>query len=122
MEYHEHARKQGEEEECLCTFILYWLHGPKAGNLTATTIGQICQIQPSGQIDPQVASFLKLARERFLVNGSPALISKGNGSPNMQHKKRFLQCLKQTGYFQYEVFYFLSKKKPVFVNLINETT
>ncbi|KAG2713869.1 hypothetical protein I3843_04G186300 [Carya illinoinensis] len=99
VEHREHASKQGqeenEEEECLCTFILLWIHGPNAGNLTATSVESICRVQSSAQIDPKVASFLNIARERFLRNGAPVLISINDESPNINHKLSFFQCLKQ---------------------------
>ncbi|XP_017428403.2 uncharacterized protein LOC108336454 isoform X2 [Vigna angularis] len=53
----EHSWKTGEEE-CLCTFILFWLHGPNARKLTATSIENICVVQPRWELDPVVASFL----------------------------------------------------------------
>ncbi|XP_041007032.1 uncharacterized protein LOC121251754 isoform X3 [Juglans microcarpa x Juglans regia] len=95
VEHREHASKQGEEEECLCTFVVLWIHGPNAGNLTATSVENICQVQSSAQIDPKVASFLNIARERFLGNGAPVLTSKNDESPNINHKLSFFQCLKQ---------------------------
>ncbi|XP_073224603.1 uncharacterized protein [Cicer arietinum] len=55
-----HSRKK--DAECLCTFILDWLHGPNAGNLTAAEVGDICIVQPVIQLDPTVASFLEIAR------------------------------------------------------------
>ncbi|PON44254.1 SAWADEE domain containing protein [Parasponia andersonii] len=62
----EHSFENGEEE-CLCTFILSWLHGPNAGNVTAENIGHICRVQFSEEIDPVVASFLKTAREKLSI-------------------------------------------------------
>ncbi|CAJ1977976.1 unnamed protein product [Sphenostylis stenocarpa] len=39
--------------------ILRW---PNAGNLTVTTIEDICIVQPEGELDPVLASFLEMAR------------------------------------------------------------
>ena len=64
MDRADHSFANGEEE-CLCTFILSWLHGPNAGNLTAESIAQICRVQFRAEMDPIVASFVKKARERF---------------------------------------------------------
>lgn len=112
MERREHARKQGGEEECTCSFILSWLHGPNAGNLTATAIENICQVtqvQSSVPVDPNLASFLKVARERvtregFIINREPGLIPKADGdsSSNIKRKQSFIERLNQAGYFVYE--------------------
>ncbi|WVZ03629.1 hypothetical protein V8G54_024435 [Vigna mungo] len=47
-----------KEKSCVCTFILFWLNGPKEGNLTATTIEDICIIQSEGELDPHQRGFL----------------------------------------------------------------
>ncbi|XP_061339972.1 uncharacterized protein LOC133286564 [Gastrolobium bilobum] len=72
-----HSYKAGEEL-CLCTFILCWLHGPNIGNLNATTVENICVVQPALDQDPAVASFLKMARERTeFVSSCSISMSKG---------------------------------------------
>ncbi|XP_019457211.1 PREDICTED: uncharacterized protein LOC109357672 isoform X2 [Lupinus angustifolius] len=58
----EHSTEQ-EEELCLCAFVLFWLHGPIAGNLTAAKIENICIVQPKMDDNPSVVSFLKIASE-----------------------------------------------------------
>jgi hypothetical protein len=63
VEKHKHSRK--ENAECLCTFILSWLHGPNKGELTTAEIGDICIIQPILELDPAVATFLEIARTRI---------------------------------------------------------
>ncbi|KAK7260710.1 hypothetical protein RIF29_26980 [Crotalaria pallida] len=63
VQENEHTTK-ADEEVCLCTFILFWLHGPNAGNLTASKIEDICIVQTATYSDPAVASFLKMAREK----------------------------------------------------------
>lgn len=69
MDHCEHSFANGEEE-CLCTFILSWLHGPNAGNITAENIGHICKVQVTEEIHPVVASFLKTVREKLVVASS----------------------------------------------------
>ncbi|XP_062152978.1 uncharacterized protein LOC133861253 isoform X2 [Alnus glutinosa] len=95
VERREHAQKQGGEEECSCVFILSWLHGPNAENLTATAIENICQVQSTAPIDPKVTSFLEVARERFIINREPALISKAGGSSNNKRKLSYFDLLKR---------------------------
>ncbi|WJX39276.1 hypothetical protein P8452_26836 [Trifolium repens] len=63
VEKHKHSRK--ENAECLCTFVLSWLHGPNNGELTTAEIGDICIIQPILELDPAVATFLEIARTRI---------------------------------------------------------
>ncbi|TKY47875.1 disease resistance protein RPM [Spatholobus suberectus] len=73
----EHSWATGEEL-CLCTFILFWLHGPNARNLTAAPIENICVVQPAWELDPVVASFLEMAGEKMeLLSSRSVLVSKG---------------------------------------------
>lgn len=77
MQENEHLTEK-EEELCSCAFILFWLHGPNAGNLTATRIENICIVQPALEPDPVVGSFLKIAREKTEYIPSPSIsMSKG---------------------------------------------
>jgi len=64
VQHGKHYWKAGKET-CFCTFILFWLQGPNAGNLTATTIQDICMVQLERQLDPVVASFLEMARRKI---------------------------------------------------------
>ncbi|QCE00769.1 hypothetical protein DEO72_LG7g2059 [Vigna unguiculata] len=57
VQQREHSWKTGEEQ-CFCTFILFWLHGPNARKLTATSIENICVVQPKWELDRAVASFV----------------------------------------------------------------
>ncbi|XP_055800963.1 uncharacterized protein LOC129870268 isoform X2 [Solanum dulcamara] len=52
-------------EECLCTFVLSWLHGPKKDDLANSGIEGICIIKGTAQVDPRIASFLKLANQKL---------------------------------------------------------
>ncbi|XP_028758680.1 uncharacterized protein LOC114717638 [Neltuma alba] len=93
----------GGEEECLCTYTLLWLHGPVAGIYSNATVADVCKIQPTSGLDPVVASFLKIARERTKVTANSISFSKGasglevvqpcNGSQNIKQKSSFLERL-----------------------------
>ncbi|KAK7327268.1 hypothetical protein VNO80_31634 [Phaseolus coccineus] len=72
-----HSWETGEEE-CLCTFILFWLHGPNARNLTTTSIENICVVQPRWELDPILASFLDMVKQKIeLFSSCPVLVSTG---------------------------------------------
>ncbi|KAJ7960234.1 SAWADEE domain containing protein [Quillaja saponaria] len=102
--YSEHAFNKGHEE-CLCTFILLWLHGRNYGNLTAANIENICQIQPTVELDPKVTSFLKMTRERIENTSDSNSNSKGaaglevgfcrNESSSTRQKLGFFERLKK---------------------------
>ncbi|XP_048434217.1 uncharacterized protein LOC125474470 isoform X3 [Pyrus x bretschneideri] len=63
---HEEHRFVKGEEECSCSFILFWRHGPKAGSLTAQSLDTICRVQPrTNKMHPLLNSFLKTAREKI---------------------------------------------------------
>ena len=54
----------------LCKFILHWLHGPIAGILNAANVSSICIVRPTLELDPIVASFLKMEREKVEITSS----------------------------------------------------
>lgn len=62
------------EEECLCTFVISWFHGPKKGYLTETGIEGMCILKGVAQVGPKIASFLKLVN-RNLGKSSCMLIA-----------------------------------------------
>ncbi|CAN6574078.1 unnamed protein product [Malus baccata var. baccata] len=63
--HEEHQFVKGEEE-CSCSLILFWRHGPKAGSLTAQSLDTICRVQPrTNKMHPLLNSFLKTAREKI---------------------------------------------------------
>ncbi|BAT89600.1 uncharacterized protein HKW66_Vig0230570 [Vigna angularis] len=73
-----------KEKSCVCTFILFWLNGPKEGNLTATTIEDICIIQSEGELDPVLVSFLEMAKGKIdLFSTRSVSASKGVSSMEM---------------------------------------
>ncbi|KAH6829321.1 hypothetical protein C2S53_011545 [Perilla frutescens var. hirtella] len=55
----------GGEEECLCTFVLYWQHGRVRGTLTSVNIASICVLEPATQIDPRICAFAKMAKKKI---------------------------------------------------------
>ncbi|XP_057954191.1 uncharacterized protein LOC131148496 [Malania oleifera] len=110
VQYKEHHFDDAEEE-CLCTFLLFWQHGPQAGEKTPCGIADICLIRPTIQMDPTLASFLRIARKKIEVarlilsssseNGAP--LCNGNTCsidiviPTVEHESCFSQCkLKET--------------------------
>ncbi|WMV59801.1 hypothetical protein MTR67_053186 [Solanum verrucosum] len=52
-------------EECVCTFVLSWLHGPKKDDLANSGIEGICIIKGTAQVDPRISSFLELANQKL---------------------------------------------------------
>uniref|UniRef100_M1BGX0 SAWADEE domain-containing protein n=1 Tax=Solanum tuberosum TaxID=4113 RepID=M1BGX0_SOLTU len=54
-----------EVEECVCTFVLSWLHGPKKDDLATSRIEGICIIKGTTQVDPKISSFLELANQKL---------------------------------------------------------
>ncbi|CAH9137055.1 unnamed protein product [Cuscuta epithymum] len=57
-----------EEEECRCTFVLSWLHGPNTGLLTSASIASVCTVNDEGQIDPKVTYFSRLAKSKVAAS------------------------------------------------------
>ncbi|GAB2242700.1 hypothetical protein Droror1_Dr00019475 [Drosera rotundifolia] len=75
----EHAFKNGEEE-CRCTFILSWLHGPKAGTLEASKIENMCLVRSSDKMDPRLATFLRICREKLGISSPGSRSGVGGGT------------------------------------------
>ena len=53
----------GGEEECLCSFVLFWKHGRGRGTLTSVSIASICFLDTATHIDPRIIAFAKMARK-----------------------------------------------------------
>ncbi|KAH0983930.1 hypothetical protein GBA52_011107 [Prunus armeniaca] len=65
---HEEHRFVKGGEECPCSFILFWRHGPKAGCLTVQDLENICRVQPRrSKMNPLLTSFLETAREKIEI-------------------------------------------------------
>lgn len=67
MHRKKHSLVNGQEE-CLCIFVLSWTHGPKKGLLTTAGVASICTIKDDCQVDQQIASFSKLAKDKLQVS------------------------------------------------------
>ncbi|CAH9071759.1 unnamed protein product [Cuscuta europaea] len=69
--------------ECLCTFVLSWLLGPKLGLLTNASIASICTVNDDGQVDPIIASFSNLAKRKVSnSSGKNTTVSANEGGWN----------------------------------------
>ncbi|KAL5861687.1 hypothetical protein ACOSQ4_002983 [Xanthoceras sorbifolium] len=107
VKHEEHSFENGEEE-CLCSFMLAWHHGPNTGLLTEKKIENICVVQSSVNLDPNVASFIKMAREEIetsalksssvsdaiVTNCSNVVCHKESGSLTV-NEESFVKSLKQ---------------------------
>lgn len=74
----------GGEEECLCTFVIFWKHGRGRDTLTSANIASICFLDPATQIDPRICAFTKMAKKK-ITNSISTATSFGlasNGSSN----------------------------------------
>ncbi|XVF35577.1 hypothetical protein REPUB_Repub18cG0157900 [Reevesia pubescens] len=59
-----HSTVNGQEE-CECTFLLYWIHGPDVKNLTDKGVADICLLQAS-ELEPKLASFMEIAKQKIV--------------------------------------------------------
>lgn len=59
-----HSKAKGEEE-CLCSFILTWQHGPNASIMMEKKIESICLVQSNEKPDRNMALFLEIAKEKI---------------------------------------------------------
>ncbi|TXG55566.1 hypothetical protein EZV62_020822 [Acer yangbiense] len=64
VNHKKHSFADGEEE-CLCSFLLVWQHGPNANSLTEKKIESICIVQSIQNLNPNLASFIKMAKEKI---------------------------------------------------------
>ncbi|GMI85651.1 hypothetical protein HRI_002234400 [Hibiscus trionum] len=96
-----HSNVNGQEE-CECTFLLSWLHGPNVGNISDKRVADVCLIQGS-EIHPKLASFME--RIEKTLHGSVSgtrndlacnLIAqqKEKGSQIVKQKPRFARRLR----------------------------
>ncbi|XP_024965369.1 uncharacterized protein LOC112505687 isoform X2 [Cynara cardunculus var. scolymus] len=81
--------KEHTPEKCLCTYLLVWQHGPEEGNITATSIEDICLIMP-GAVDPKVTDFAKIVKEKLgLVYKRPFLSRKTSSNETLDELQDF---------------------------------
>ncbi|XVE72572.1 hypothetical protein DITRI_Ditri11bG0049100 [Diplodiscus trichospermus] len=64
MVLHKKHTKVNGQEECECTFPLFWLHGPNVGNVTDKGITDICLLQGS-ESQPELASFMEITLQKI---------------------------------------------------------
>ncbi|KAJ8748188.1 hypothetical protein K2173_000596 [Erythroxylum novogranatense] len=73
----DHSFEKGEEE-CLCTFILVWQHGPLAGFVANKKIENVCLVESTETLDPTVSTFFEIAMKKLNIahmhckDGSPS--------------------------------------------------
>ncbi|KAK9938154.1 hypothetical protein M0R45_014909 [Rubus argutus] len=63
----EHRFVEGEQQ-CPCTFILEWIHGPQVGTLSVLALENLCRVQLPAiddEVDPSLSSFLNAAKEKI---------------------------------------------------------
>lgn len=78
----------GGEEECLCTFVLFWQHGRGRGTLTSSDIAGICIVEPATQIDPRISAFAIMAKKKITSSKSiSAFDSLGSASKGPSYDK-----------------------------------
>ncbi|KAA3458503.1 Rubisco methyltransferase family protein [Gossypium australe] len=92
------------QEECECTFLISWLHGPNVGNITDKGVANICLLQGS-EIPPKLASFIEIALQKIdkalckSVSGTSndlvALHKDNKGSPIVKWKPSSSECIRQ---------------------------
>ncbi|GAB4859317.1 hypothetical protein Ancab_010779 [Ancistrocladus abbreviatus] len=89
----EHSFMKGEE--CRCTFLLSWIHGPKAGTLASVKIGDICFIESCSVMDPRLTSFLKISKQKLEISSSGmesvdegCVLNQGSGSHCHSFKRK----------------------------------
>ncbi|KAK9156359.1 hypothetical protein Sjap_003839 [Stephania japonica] len=76
--FKDHVFKNGEEV-CTCDFVVFWEHGPNAGNKASTSVENICLIQPQKELaDPALLNFLKISREKVRMAACDSSLSAQN--------------------------------------------
>ncbi|KAK9075524.1 hypothetical protein SSX86_003848 [Deinandra increscens subsp. villosa] len=73
-------------EKCLCTYLLFWQNGPGKGNITATTLEDICLIM-DGAIHPKVSDFVNFAKQKLKISSNEKS-DKSQESGNVGHSSR----------------------------------
>lgn len=79
--------KEHTPEKCLCTYLLFWQHGPEEGNTTVSNLDDIYFIK-HGPVDPTVVNFANLAKEKIekgsfeftLIPKNPLLFHKASSN------------------------------------------
>ncbi|KAK8344755.1 hypothetical protein V6Z12_A07G100300 [Gossypium hirsutum] len=103
MLHKKHSYVNGQEE-CECTFLISWLHGPNVGNIIDKGVVNICLLQGS-EILPKLVSFIEIALKKIdkalcksvsaTSNDLVALHKDNKGSPIVKWKPSSLECIRQ---------------------------
>ncbi|TYH09511.1 hypothetical protein ES288_A07G102100v1 [Gossypium darwinii] len=103
MLHKKHSYVNGQEE-CECTFLISWLHGPNVGNIIDKGVANICLLQGS-EILPKLVSFIEIALKKIdkalcksvsaTSNDLVALHKDNKGSPIVKWKPSSLECIRQ---------------------------
>lgn len=64
IEYKDHLFEKAEEE-CLCTFVISWLHGPNAGTMSSSGVASICIVNTDAPLNSTILTFSKLVKENI---------------------------------------------------------
>lgn len=64
IEYKDHLFEKAEEE-CLCTFVLSWLHGPNGGTMSSSGVASICIVNTDAPLNSTILTFSKLVKENI---------------------------------------------------------
>ncbi|KDP29952.1 hypothetical protein JCGZ_18521 [Jatropha curcas] len=64
VHHRDHSMVNGEEQ-CMCVFVVTWTHGPNAGFMNNKKIESICLIDSNMRLDPVLASFSRIVREKL---------------------------------------------------------
>ncbi|XP_062015554.1 uncharacterized protein LOC133732101 [Rosa rugosa] len=86
------VHKEHGQEECTCSFVLEWIHGPQVGTLSVVALENICRVRLPAvdeEIDPALTSFVNAVKEKMIENSG----EKGGGGDcdnesSSRHRKR----------------------------------
>jgi len=91
----ERNHSQEKDAECLCTFILSWLQGPKEGKLSAAGISDICIVQPIREHVPSVALFLEITKRRIELQSGQELVAHNHKGTKNTTKMGFFERMEK---------------------------
>lgn len=73
-----------EVENCSCSFVLSWLHGPEAGTLTSARVEDLCPVRSCAQLDPRLACFLEIAKWKHGITSRCSKFLREGGNCNQE--------------------------------------
>ncbi|PRQ31332.1 putative SAWADEE domain-containing protein [Rosa chinensis] len=90
--HEEHRVGEGGQEECTCSFILEWIHGPQVGTLSVVALENICRVRLPAvdeEIDPALTSFVNAVKEKMIENTfSNSIENSGGGDCDNESSSR----------------------------------